>query len=40
MMPACISILTSKYRRQLQMLLVQSYSNDLMLTANKLLVGT
>jgi hypothetical protein len=40
MSPFCVNILTSKYKRLLQMKLLQSYSRDLMLTANKLHVGT
>lgn len=36
----CCNILTSKYKRLLHLRLLQAYSNDLLLTANKLLVGT
>jgi hypothetical protein len=38
--PFCIGILTSKYKRLLQLKMLDSYSKDLLLTANKLLVGT
>jgi hypothetical protein len=36
----CISILTSKYKRHLQLNLLNAYSKDMMETANKFLVGT
>jgi hypothetical protein len=36
----CVTILTSKYKKYLQLKLIDSYSNDLLLTANKFLVGT
>lgn len=36
----CINLLTSKYKRLLHLKLLDSYTNDLLLTANKLLVGT
>lgn len=36
----CVAILTSKYKKYLQLKLIDSYSNDLLLTANKFLVST
>lgn len=36
----CTTILTSKYKRHLQLKLLDAYSLDLMETANKFLVGT
>lgn len=40
MSPACIALLTAKYKRLLHLKLLNAYSTDLLLTANKLLVGT
>jgi hypothetical protein len=37
---SCVSLLTSKYKRHIQMKLLRSYSEDLMLTAGKLNVCT
>jgi hypothetical protein len=35
-----VNILTSKYKRHLQLKLLDAYSKDLLQTANKFLVGT
>lgn len=40
MSPFCRGILTAKYKRHLQMKLLRSYSEDLLLTAGKLNVCT
>lgn len=36
----CLGILISKYKRLIQLKLLQSYSKDLLMTANKLNVAT
>lgn len=40
MSPFCLALLTSKYKRQLQLKLLACYSADLLDTASKYLVGT